>query len=465
MNLRIDPEFQTAIPPLSAEEYAALAESIEREGCRDPLVVWNGILIDGHNRYKICTEKNIAFNIIERNFESREEAKIWILRNQLARRNITPFTRTQIALQLAPYFEEKAKANLSAGREGIAGDAVNTRAEIAKIADVSEQTVQRTKTLLKKAPEKILEDLRSGAVSVNEAYGKVQADEYRGKVDAFIKERMEKAEKAPDAPETGRFLNGDCLKLLDEVPDNTFSSVIMDPPYGVNTVLNGTPFEADFMNTCPGDRKLADALALLDAVLKKILPKMKDGRNIYSFTSWKTLGPHLEIFKKYFTVNTVIVWDKLSFGYGFLNGSWAQQYELVIFGTKGRRRPSLGQGYCGNVIRVKATPTKDRIHSCQKPLELIRAFIAESTVQGEIVADPFAGSGSTLVAAKLFGRDYWGAEADPDIYKLALGRLIGAGTPEGEKFREEPDADERWRAVNRPPTAYEQIVNSRVSEK
>ena len=88
----IDPEFKKLIPPLSKEEQSQLEENIMVEGCRDPLTVWKGhnILLDGHNRYEICDKYGIEFYVIEIELSDREEAKIWILRNQLGRRNLSP---------------------------------------------------------------------------------------------------------------------------------------------------------------------------------------------------------------------------------------------------------------------------------------------------------------------------------------------------------------------------------------
>ncbi|MEG4484202.1 hypothetical protein [Microcoleus sp. D2_18a_B4] len=90
--LRIDPEFQSLIPPLSKDEKAALQASILEEGCRDPLVVWaeEKLLIDGHNRYAICTAHDIPYQIIEMSFDSRNAVKVWTIANQLGRRSLTP---------------------------------------------------------------------------------------------------------------------------------------------------------------------------------------------------------------------------------------------------------------------------------------------------------------------------------------------------------------------------------------
>ena len=91
--LQIDQEFKELIPPLSKEEFNLLEENIIKFGCIDPICTWNNTIIDGHNRYSICTKHNLKFNIQAFNFELREEAKDWICANQLGRRNISDETR------------------------------------------------------------------------------------------------------------------------------------------------------------------------------------------------------------------------------------------------------------------------------------------------------------------------------------------------------------------------------------
>ena len=91
--LKIEPQYEKLIPPLSAEEFKYLEENIKRDGCREPLCVWNKTIIDGHNRYKICTSNNIPFNIQNVEFKSKEDAITWICSNQLGRRNISEDTK------------------------------------------------------------------------------------------------------------------------------------------------------------------------------------------------------------------------------------------------------------------------------------------------------------------------------------------------------------------------------------
>jgi len=92
----IDNEFRGLLPPLDKETYRLLEENLLQNGCRDALVLWNDTLIDGYNRYGICMEHDIPFSTVNKEFESREEVLIWIISNQVSRRNLTP-------LQLSRY--------------------------------------------------------------------------------------------------------------------------------------------------------------------------------------------------------------------------------------------------------------------------------------------------------------------------------------------------------------------------
>ena len=91
-NLRVDPEFQSKIPPLTAEERSQLEANILEEGrLLNPLIIWKGIIVDGHNRYRILQQRpEIQFTIYEKEFPDRYAVIAWICKNQLGRRNLTP---------------------------------------------------------------------------------------------------------------------------------------------------------------------------------------------------------------------------------------------------------------------------------------------------------------------------------------------------------------------------------------
>jgi hypothetical protein len=88
--ITIDEQFKSLLPALDEQTYAMLEASLLENGCMHPLVLWNGILIDGHNRYEICQKHEIPFATVEKEFGGRDEALIWIITTQVSRRNLTP---------------------------------------------------------------------------------------------------------------------------------------------------------------------------------------------------------------------------------------------------------------------------------------------------------------------------------------------------------------------------------------
>lgn len=92
----IDPEFKALIPPLLPAEREQLEANILADGCLDSLKLWNGVLLDGHNRYEICTAHGLDFRTEAIPLESREDAVIWICKNQTGRRNITDEQKTYL---------------------------------------------------------------------------------------------------------------------------------------------------------------------------------------------------------------------------------------------------------------------------------------------------------------------------------------------------------------------------------
>jgi hypothetical protein len=152
----------------------------EAEGCRDDLIVWNDTLIDGHNRHKICTARNIPFSTAYKEFLDRDDAKLWIIDNQLGRRNLTPFVRTELHLKKKAILAAEAKKHViesgkqtGRGNKKVSQNSVkplDTQKTIAKAADVSWDTVSRVEKIIAKAAAPVLEKLRKGETSINEAY-------------------------------------------------------------------------------------------------------------------------------------------------------------------------------------------------------------------------------------------------------------------------------------------------------
>ena len=102
--LKTNDRLAALFPPLDSTEYQMLEESIIKEGCTDPLIVWDGTIVDGHNRYKICREHGVPFGITEIEFTDENEAIMWMLTRQLGRRNLTPYHKGELALKYEPIY-------------------------------------------------------------------------------------------------------------------------------------------------------------------------------------------------------------------------------------------------------------------------------------------------------------------------------------------------------------------------
>jgi hypothetical protein len=104
--LTIKPEFQSLLPPLTEGEFAGLEASILDQGVIVPLVVWDGFLIDGHQRYAIAKKHSLPFQTVEMQFDDETEAKIWIMENQLGRKNLSIYERAEVILKAQEYLAE-----------------------------------------------------------------------------------------------------------------------------------------------------------------------------------------------------------------------------------------------------------------------------------------------------------------------------------------------------------------------
>ena len=208
INLKIDPEFQSQIPPLTDDEFKQLEENILKEGkLISPLIVWNNTLVDGHNRYAILQKHpEIRFSTMPLRFANREEALAWICKNQLGRRNLTPQQKKYLIGQR--YDAEKKthggdrKSNLpeSSGQNDHLIAAQKTRERIASETGTSESYVKRADQYAKgvDAAEEVLPGIKNDLL-----LGKFKPREtdVAAVARASPEERREKAEQLRVIPE------------------------------------------------------------------------------------------------------------------------------------------------------------------------------------------------------------------------------------------------------------------------
>lgn len=170
----IDKEFKELLFPLSEEERKILEENIIKDGCLTPLILWGNILVDGHNRYEICTKHNIPYKTTNKDFDNRDDVIEFILRTQLGRRNLTDFHRNRIALRYEEILKKKAKERQSeyygnqfqevdfGSFDPKSKEPFETNTELGKIAGTSRASVMRTKVILKHGTQEQIERAEKG---------------------------------------------------------------------------------------------------------------------------------------------------------------------------------------------------------------------------------------------------------------------------------------------------------------
>ena len=224
MELKIDPEFAGKIPPLTEEEFRQLETNILEDGrILSPLIVWNGTIVDGHNRYRILQKHaELSFEVYEREFKDRYEAIIWICRNQLGRRNLTPAQRKYLIGK--QYEAEKASVNGAerrnrdksgrfqpVGQNGPLEEPLRTSERIAQEHGTGEHYVRRAERFAQgvDAAEETLPGIRqeifTGAIkppdSLVEAVSKATPEERKELVEQLKKPRKLPKKEPEDEPE------------------------------------------------------------------------------------------------------------------------------------------------------------------------------------------------------------------------------------------------------------------------
>ncbi len=206
------PEMAELLPPLTGEQLAALEADILKNGCYSPVIVNEDmVVIDGHNRQRLCEQHGLPYQMAVFSFETMLEAKQWALDTQKGRRNLDKWELGKIALRLKPDIEARAKANQSAAggdksEQGAllttlseAPSPVNTRKELADTVGIGEVTMGKVMQIDEHAPAAVKEALDSGDLSIHQGYNITQQvrelpEEQRDEAAALAVE-LEKAKK------------------------------------------------------------------------------------------------------------------------------------------------------------------------------------------------------------------------------------------------------------------------------
>ena len=399
--LRIDSEFSELLEPLTQDEYNLLEKSILSIGCRVPIDVWidpdskpsdcknchsnkrgydlelgavclvwickecgHGheapeIIIDGHNRYEICQKHNIDYETKEIEFDTRDDAILWIIDNQGARRNSSLYQKGVVALTKKAILAKKAKENQGTRTDILMNSSksvepINTRKQLAEEAGMAEQTLSRIEKIHKESSPEIIQSIRDGDLTINKAYNYLKREE--------IKEQAKTIEQ----------------------PKGKYRIIYADPPWQYGDKRDGNTTGAE------DHYKTMSISELCEFPMKEIT---EDNAVLFLWVTSPLLEDSFSIIKAWgFQYKTSFVWYKVKHNMGHYN---SVRHELLLIATKGSCLPDNKKLY-NSVQQIERSET----HS-EKP-EQFRQIIDELYTYGNRI--------ELFARKKVEGWEVWGNE-------------------------------------------------------
>lgn len=323
--LHINPDYQSLLPELSREEYEALKESIRKDGLHYPIEInRENVILDGHNRYKICKELGVSLKTEVRNFKNKLLEKAFVITVNLRRRHLNDFQKCEMSMPLLEIEQELAKKRKAQAKGKPRGTKALTssielergqaRDIVAKKIGVSHATFQRATKIINEAPEDLKEKVRKG-MSIHYAYKSIR--------------RQEKHEAPP------------------ELPMGEFDVLYADPPWKYYLRLGGSPdSHYNMMDT--------------EDICTLKIPSAQDAI-LFLWCTNTHIEDALKVIQSWgFHYRTNLVWVKNRIGTGsFVRG----KHELLLIATKGDVPTPMEKNRPHSVLQA---PT--RKHS-QKPDE------------------------------------------------------------------------------------------------
>ncbi|MBU2634690.1 MAG: ParB N-terminal domain-containing protein [Nanoarchaeota archaeon] len=320
----INPEYEKLMPQHTKDEYRELKESIKENGLWEPITVnQKNVILDGHNRFKICKELNIIPRFSIRVFEDPLDEKLYVIDSNLKRRHLRTLVKVELYLKHEEIEAEKADRRKKAGIKiqepsgNITGRSKGDTREImgAKIG-ISGRTYEKAKKILDKASPELIQKVREGKTSISYAYDMVS-----------------RAERHDDPP---------------ALPTGIYDVVYADPPWKYNYKARGNPeFHYPLMN---------------DEEIWALKIPVAENAILFLWATNPKLPEALKTIEKWgFTYKTNFVWVKNKFGTGFYVRG---QHELLLIATKGNIPTPVNDKRPSSIIEASA-----REHS-RKPVEV-----------------------------------------------------------------------------------------------
>ena len=398
--LKVNDELKALIPPLTDKEYQTLEQNIINEGCRDALIVWNDVIVDGHNRFEICQKHGIQYNVQDYEFDSLDDVKVWMIDNQDGRRNLTDGWKFELAQEKKKILAEKGRdkqlqtlkrGNKNPDLSKMDKTEHNTQKQIADDLGWSIGKTARADKVWNKADDDTKEKIKSNEISFNQAYNEIKKEEKKQAKEQKLKQQAEEgAKKNIDID----LRLGDFENVFADVKDGSIDCIITDPPYPYEFIEEWSKLSRfakrvlkpnGFCIAYSGQMNLPEVINRMNenlsyywtfSLMHTGTKQLINGRSL--FCGWKPILVFQNGFSK---INTPF--DDFIIGSGMEKNSHRWQ---------------------------------------QSELEL-KHLIDNFTNVGDTILEPFAGSGTTVLAVLKSNRNVLGAEIDEQSYNISKKRI------------------------------------------
>ena len=296
---------------------------------------------------------------------------------------------------------------------------IETKQEAAQKLGFNKQQVERFQTLAKHKDivEQVKQEARANddLVTRTAVLQAVKARQVEEKKENY--ETKKKEFEKPIIPERSnqRVIQGDSRLVLGTLESNSIDLLLTDPPYGMD-FKSGWNDKDKIAND-----KIDDTVTLLDDVLFECARVLKDDAHFYIFGNIKYITEVKPIIEKHLKLKQVLIWDREVIGMGDLK-AYGNSFDIVYFGFN-KTYKELNGTRDRDILRFNRIDPGKNIHPTEKPTSILEYMIKKSTKEDDMILDPFAGGGSTLLASKNLNRNCIGIEVEQKYVDLIKDRL------------------------------------------
>jgi len=390
-------EYEDLVPEISSEEYQSLKDSIKKHGLWMPVIVNpDGIILDGHHRFKICNEFGINTKFSIKSFESKIDEEIFVLEVNAKRRQLDDLGKHKIYVKLKPRYEKQAKERMSEGGKGgtdgppLIKEKTRSSTQAADQVNLSRKKAEKMDYVKEQNPELYDKIGKTDRMTVNKAYVNTKKAEKKQKRHNELKKQQ------VSLPETIQLYNKPFQEL--KIKSNTVSLIFTDPPYHDKYL------------------HLFEDLAVQAALV------LRDGGSLVTYVGQGNIGKVINMMEKqglkfHWPITVLHSGASASvFGKKVLVAA-----KIMLWFQKGK--------YSGEFVRdvIKSEFEGKELHEWAQSTKESDYYIKYMTIENEIVYDPFLGSGTFGISAKRLKRQFIGCEVSKEHYETAR-RLISNAT-------------------------------------